>query len=68
VRFAVFANQPGRVPTHSKRGTEKIFDLPAPAGLVGPQLALGESAQKTAARLPVGTRLGIEPVEQVVGH
>ncbi len=66
--FAVFANQPGRVPTHAKRGTEKIFDLPTPAGLVELELALGETAQEAAARLAVGACLGVKPVEQVVGH
>lgn len=68
MRFAVFANQAGRIPTHAKRGTEKVFDLPTPAGLVELELALGKAAQKATARLPIGARLGIEPVEQVVGH
>ena len=68
MRFAVFANQPGRIPTHAKRGAEKVFDLLAPAGLVELELPLGEPAQETTARLAVGARLGIEPVEQVVGH
>lgn len=69
MRFTIFANQLGGFAAHWRgRLVEELFQALAFSRKPDLELSLGKPAQEAAARLAIRLRLGIEPVEQVVGH
>jgi len=66
VRFAVFADQLGGIYLEVNRRTEEVFELLTPSGALQIELALDQTLKKSAARLAIGSRLSVEPLEQIV--